>query len=117
MAVIETVDQMQIARTATPRAHRELLREVRFRARRKRGCLFMPHMDPLNLFLPAKRVRDSVEGIAWKAVDPLDARCSQSIHHQVGYFLIRHGTAAFLVFDFRPSLPGSSGSWHPGDER
>ena len=54
VAVIETVDQMQVARAAAPRAHRELLREMRFRARRKRGCLFVPHMDPLNLFLSAK---------------------------------------------------------------
>ena len=54
VAVIETVDQMQVARAAAPRAHRELLREMRFRARRKGGCLFVPHMDPLNLFLSAK---------------------------------------------------------------
>ena len=106
---------MQVAWAAAPRAHRELLREMRFRARRKGGCLFVPHMDPLNLFLSAKRVRDPVEGIARKSVDSLDARCSKSIHHQVGYFLIRHGTAPFLYFDFCTSPAGSSGDWYPDD--
>jgi len=51
MAVIESVDQMQIPRSATAGAYRKLAGEMSLCARGKRGRLFVPHVNPPNLFL------------------------------------------------------------------
>src|ERR1700684_2837571 len=64
MTIVEPVDQMQIARAATSRAHGYIPAKMRFRAGGKRRRLLVSHMDPLNLFVRANRVRDAVERIA-----------------------------------------------------
>jgi hypothetical protein len=49
LAIEQAVDEMKIARSATPRAHCDLAGEVGLRSGGKRGGLFMPHMQPFNL--------------------------------------------------------------------
>jgi hypothetical protein len=51
VAIVQAVDQMQIAGPAAAGAHRQPSREMRFRTRRKRGRLFVPCVNPLNLLL------------------------------------------------------------------
>ncbi len=48
LAIVETVDQMQIARTAAPGANRQCSRKMRFRSRGE-GCrLFVSYVNPLQ---------------------------------------------------------------------
>jgi hypothetical protein len=61
LAVIETIDQMQIAGTATPRADSKLSGKMCLRASSERGRFFMSHVNPLNLLLLSNRVGDPVE--------------------------------------------------------
>src|SRR5258708_4242800 len=60
MAVVETIDQMQVAWTATPRADGQLSRQMGFGAGCECRCFFMPYMNPLHLFLFAYRIRNSI---------------------------------------------------------
>src|SRR5437588_12424736 len=60
VAIVNPVDQMQVAGPTTSRADREASGEVRFRAGGKRRRLFVSDVDPLNLFLPTNRVGDPV---------------------------------------------------------
>lgn len=76
---------MQIAWAATPRAYRQSSGQMCFRAGRERGCLFVAHVNPLNLALPSNRVGNSVEGIAGNPVKPFDAGQRKSLHKQIGH--------------------------------
>src|SRR5262245_61543277 len=91
VTVVESVDQMQIARTTTAGAGGQSSCQMRFRASGKRCCLFMSHMNPLNLFLCANRIRDSVERVARNSVNLPNSRFSENIHQQVRYFFLGHG--------------------------
>jgi hypothetical protein len=51
MAVVETVDQMQVARSTAPGADGQLSCQVCFCARGKGCSLFVPHVNPLKLLL------------------------------------------------------------------
>ena len=50
MAIEEAVDEVKIARPATAGTYRNVPRKVSFRAGGECGGLFMPHMQPLDLF-------------------------------------------------------------------
>src|SRR4029077_7959996 len=84
---------------------------MRFSTSGKRRRLFMSHMNPLNLFLCANRVRDAVERVAGNTVNLPNSCFSENIHQQVRYFFRGHD--AFLSegmkekFNFSPmvSLP------------
>src|SRR3954469_22633223 len=68
MAVIQSVDQVQIARSATAGAYRQASGEVSFRSRGKCCDFFMPRMYPLDLVLLADGVSDPVQRIAGDTV-------------------------------------------------
>ena len=62
VAIEEAVDEVQIARAAAAGADGELARQMRLGARRERGDLLVPDMNPLDLALPAKRRRSARSG-------------------------------------------------------
>jgi hypothetical protein len=76
MAIEEAVDEVKIARAATARAHRELSGKMSLRAGGKRGYLFMPYMQPFDLFALPDDVGQPVQGVANHPVDPFHARRS-----------------------------------------
>ena len=67
VAIEQTVDQMQIARTAAAGANRELAGEMRLGAGREGGALLVPHMDPLDVF---RRRRASVKPLSESPTTP-----------------------------------------------
>jgi hypothetical protein len=77
MTIEEAVDQVQMARSAAPRADRELIRQVRLGACRESRDLLVPDMHPLDLALAAQRVGQSIQAVADNTVDPPDAGCSE----------------------------------------
>src|SRR6267378_1019298 len=88
---------MQIPGTAAPRADRQPPREMSFRSSGK-GCrLFMPDMNPLNLFLCANRVGDAIERVAGNTVNLPNSCFSENLHQQVCYFFLGHGSPSFAV--------------------
>ena len=80
MTIVKSVDQMEIARPATSRAHREIPGQLRFRAGRKRRRLFMPHRHPLQIFPRPDRIGDAVQRIAHQSINSLHARRDERIH-------------------------------------
>jgi hypothetical protein len=68
---------------------------MRFCSCGKRCRLFVSHMNPLDLFLAAYRVGDSVERVSTEAVDSLYASSRENFDDQFRYFLPRHRAAAF----------------------
>jgi hypothetical protein len=50
MAIEEAVDEVKIARPAAAGTYRNVPRKVSFRAGGECGGLFMPYMQPLDLF-------------------------------------------------------------------
>jgi hypothetical protein len=74
MAVEQAIDKMQIPRTATPTADRELPGQMSFGTRRERRAFLMPHVNPFNRTIPAQRVRESIERIPHHAIHTLDSR-------------------------------------------
>src|ERR1700685_635999 len=73
MTVEQSVDQMQIARSAAAGADREITREMRLRTCCKGRDLLVPDMNPFYLSLATKRVCQTIEAIADDAIDALDA--------------------------------------------
>src|SRR5207244_2086100 len=51
VTIVKSIDQMQIAWTATSRADREAAGQMRFRTGGEGGRFFMPHLNPLHSFL------------------------------------------------------------------
>ena len=90
VTVVEPVDQMQVPGTAAPSADRQPAREMSFRSSGKRCCLFMPHVNPLNLFLCANRVGDAVERVAANTVNLPNSCFSENFYQQVRYFFLGH---------------------------
>ena len=73
LAIEEAVDEVKIARTATTGAHRDLSCKVSLRTGGKRRHLFMPYVQPFDLFAFPDDVRQPVQGIANYPVDPFYA--------------------------------------------
>ena len=77
VTIEETVDQVQIAWPAAPRADRELAGQVRLGARRESGNFLVSDMHPFDLALAPNRVGQPVQAVADNTVDPLDTGCSE----------------------------------------
>ncbi len=71
MTIEETVDEMQVTGTTASGADREPIRQMRFRASSKSRRFLVPHVDPLDLFMFADGIRESIERISRQAVDTL----------------------------------------------
>src|SRR5438132_5624327 len=83
MAIVKPIDQMHVARPATSRANGESPGQVCFSAGGKRCRLFMPDMNPLQLFLFSNRVCKSIEGVTRKPINPFNSRLNERIYHQL----------------------------------
>src|SRR5580658_5094911 len=86
MAVEQSVDQMQIARSAAAGAYREITCQMGFCAGREGGHFFVPNVHPLDISATAHDIRQAVEAIADDAEYALHTG-----RHQGIYELIRHG--------------------------
>ena len=60
MAIVESVNQMQIAGSATSCANRKPPGKMRFGSSCERGRLFVSRVNPAQALLIANRIRDSV---------------------------------------------------------
>src|ERR1700687_47783 len=85
MAVKESVDEMKVAGTATPRADRELAGDVRIGARGKGRYFLVADVNPFDGFLSAYRLGDPIERIANYSIDSLNPCCRQSPYQVFGY--------------------------------
>src|ERR1700735_2291212 len=83
MAVEQSVDQMQIARSAAAGAHREIAGQMRFGARREGGHLFVPDVPPLDVSAAAYDVGQAVEAIADDAEYALHSGRHQGIYELI----------------------------------
>src|SRR6267154_6524047 len=81
---------MQIPGTAAPGAYSQSSREMSFRSGAKRRCLFMSHVNPLNLFSCANRVGNAIERVPGKTVNPPNPCFYEDIHQQVRYCFLGH---------------------------
>src|SRR5882724_6811564 len=90
VALVEAVDQMQVAGTAAAGAHRQLAREVGFRSGGKRCHLLVPHVGPFELLRFPDGIRDAVERVAGHAVDPPYACFRENVDQLCRYRLPCH---------------------------
>src|SRR5437588_9326661 len=90
VTIVKSIDQMQIAWTATSRADRETAGQMRFRTGGEGGRFFMPHVNPLDSFFFANRVSDSVEGVTTDSVDSLHSGLRESLDEQSGHAFLCH---------------------------
>ena len=74
VTVVQTVDEVQISRAATSRAHGELSADLRLTTRGEGRHFFMAHHLPVDAIMRANRVGKAVEGVAGYAIDAFDAR-------------------------------------------
>jgi hypothetical protein len=95
VAIIKSVDQMQVARPATSSANGEMPGQVRFRSRRKRGGFLVSHGNPFDVVPRADGIGDAVERISGQSIDVLHARRHQSVNEHIGYFFAGHGFHGF----------------------
>src|SRR6185437_9979742 len=70
VTVVESVDQVQISRTATTGTNSQPSGEMGFCARGKCCCFFMAQMDPLQFSGCSNRVGDGIERITRNPEDP-----------------------------------------------
>jgi hypothetical protein len=80
-----SADQVKISRTATPGADRQISRKVRFGAGRERAGLLVSHVNPFDLALASKRVRDAVEAVPDDAIYALHACGDQRVGELIRY--------------------------------
>src|ERR1700675_1547327 len=81
---------MQIPGPATPCANSQPSSEMSFRSGGKRRRLFMSHVNPLNLISCANRVRNAIERVARKTVNPPNPCVYENIHQQVRNLFLGH---------------------------
>jgi len=73
MAIEQTVDQMQIARSATARAHGEAPGRSRVRAGREGGRFLVTRVHPADRANLVEAVGQPIQTVAGHAPNPLDA--------------------------------------------
>src|SRR6266542_3485301 len=96
VSVIQTVDQMEIARPAAPGTDRQAACQMRLRAGCKRGSFFMPHRYPFDIVAPTDRIGHSVEGVPCHAADSFHPSCDKRINAYLRHRLLRHCCARLL---------------------
>src|SRR5258705_13270434 len=83
VAVEQTIDQVQVARTATSGADRETTCDMRIRASRERGDFLVPDMQPLNAAMAPQRIGEAIEAVAHDSINTLDTRGGEGFDHLV----------------------------------
>src|ERR1019366_8008060 len=87
--VVQAIDEVQVARPARPRAHREGARELSLSGSGERAGLLVAHLHPLDTLGTAHRIHNRVEAVAHDAVDVPHPSGDQLAHQ-----LISDGTGA-----------------------
>jgi hypothetical protein len=87
MAIEEAIDKVQIARAATARAHGNFSCKVSLRAGGKCGHLFMPYMQPFDLFTFSDYLGQAIQRITNHSVDPLYACVHQCFDEYLSHSL------------------------------
>src|SRR5882724_12527309 len=105
---------MHVARPATSRANGKPPGKVCFSAGGKRCRLFMPDMNPLQLFLFSNRVCKPIEGVTRKPINPFHSRLNECIYHQLRDVFSHFGLPSRCrVPAYRESLDKKSSSSSP----
>src|SRR5207249_1352365 len=76
--IIEAIDQMEIAGSATSGADSQASGEMRLRAGGKCGRFFVSQMNPPNFFLLSNRFGNRVERVSSDSVNSFHARFRES---------------------------------------
>ncbi len=79
MAIIKSIDQMQVTRSTTPCAYRKASGQMRFRARRECSRFLVPDVYPLDVVSRSDGISDSVQRISGYSIDSFDSRCYKSV--------------------------------------
>jgi len=85
VGVEQAVDQVQVARPAARRAHRQLAGQRGLARRRERRRLLVPHVLPGDPAVAAQRVGEPVQRVSRYPVHPPHARRLQRRHHHIGH--------------------------------
>ena len=93
VAIVKAIDQVQIARPAAAGADRNLPGEMALCTGRKGGRLFMAHVHPFDLLVPANGVGDPVQRVAGDAIDAFYAGLGQRFDEHLRNF---HSLLGFL---------------------
>jgi hypothetical protein len=86
VAVVQAVDQVQVARPAGAGADGKLAGQRSLRACREGRDLFVADMHPIDIAAPAQGFSQAVETVADDAVDAAHAGCMQDVGDEVGDF-------------------------------
>jgi hypothetical protein len=71
--VIQAVDQVQVARPAAGRAHRQLAGHSRLASCGEGRALLVPHVQPGDTSVAAQCVGEPIQRVTWNPVNPPDA--------------------------------------------
>jgi hypothetical protein len=71
MTIEQTVDEMQIPRSAATSAHRELTGEMGLSTRCERRDFLVPDVHPFDLLLAPNGIGQTIQAVAHDAVDTL----------------------------------------------
>jgi len=98
VAIVKTIDQVQVSRPATARAHRKTPGQMRVRPGGKRGSFLMSYGNPLNVAPRPDGIGDAIEGISSKTINLIHPGGHERIHKHLCYIYIFHGGLPLLVF-------------------
>ena len=106
MTIKQTIDQMQIARSAAACADGELPRQVRLGAGGEGRDFLVSDMQPLDLPLPADSIGQTIEAVPDDPVNALHPRGGEGLDELISHSLC-HGwfSAGYQRPNARPCLP------------
>jgi len=111
VAIVQPVDQVQVARAAAAGADGELAGEVRFCSRGE-GCrLLVPHGDPSKPVLSPDGIGDSVERVSRDPIDPRHFSADEGVHQQFCDRLLSHDVPSCLRAAAAGSPLSVPGAW------
>jgi hypothetical protein len=79
VGIVQSINQVQIPRAAAPGTHRQGPGQMRLRSSSKCGRFFVPDVNPFDSFVGTDCVRDSIERVSRKTVNPLHSCRHKSI--------------------------------------
>jgi hypothetical protein len=82
VAIVKTVDQMQVARSTASRAHGQASGQMRVGPCREGRSLLVSHGNPMEIVPRTDRVGDAIEGISRETVDFVHAGGHQGVDEQ-----------------------------------
>jgi hypothetical protein len=91
---MESINEMEIARSTASCADRKFACNLRFASGREGGDLFVPDHHPVDAIVSADGVCKSIERVTGYAVDTLDARIHKRLNDNISdlgqHFLSEH---------------------------